>query len=98
MQAHVLNLIALAAHVPPSRLYSTPEQRAAARASKAETKAWIAKAEAKAHERVEIRTKLNAIHNRAQQRRHGALTPAEERRREALYAQLNAIDMIGGAR
>jgi hypothetical protein len=41
-----------------------------------------------------IRRKLDAIDNRSQQRPRPGYTPAEERRREVLYARLHELDWI----
>ena len=96
----VLWMLSHHAKVPPSRLYTTDAQREVARVIAENTKREKKEREAEECERVEIRRKLNAIHNRAQQRRNwrGNLTPAEERRSEKLYARLNEIDGIGGVR
>lgn len=95
-QACVLKIIAHFARVSPSRLYATVEQRDAAHETAAEIKASKASAEKQLRQRIEIRRKLNALHNRAECRktRRGHFTPAEERRCQALYARLNEIDGV----
>lgn len=97
-QTIVLNVMASLARVPQSRLYATNEQRQEARAFKAECKAENAHWKAIERERMEIWRKLNALHNRAQERRTHGFTPTEERRRNALYTRLNEIDRIGGVK
>ena len=73
--------------LPLSVLLATPEQRHAARLL-----------ESRAQKRLEIRRQLQALHNRAQRKAPWHLTPQQQRRREALYAKLEALDAIGSAK
>lgn len=96
IQALILWTIAESLRIPPSRLYATEAQREAARATTERIKANDAATETKARERMAIRRKWNALHNRAQLRnnRRSYLTPAANARAEALMARLNKLDGI----
>ena len=84
--------------LPTSRLFATAAQRQAAHKMRTEQKQRIAEREAREQEHAEIRSKLNAIYNRATLRksRRGYLTAAEEQRVNALQARINEIHNIGG--
>lgn len=101
-QTNVLFWLGAFSHprIPISRLLGTEAQRQAVREQAAALKAERLERERKERARIGIQQQLQRLHNRAQLRnsRRGYLTPAAERRYDALHAKLNAIDGIGGAR